>query len=259
MTSDALAGFGVIVTRPAAQADELVRGIEDVGGNVVRFPVIDITARSDADIAADFAQLPEPDLVVFISHNAAAYGHSIISGQSARIAAIGPATAGALAESGIAVDIVPIDGFDSEHLLALPALRDVGGLSVTIVRATSGRELLAKTLISRGANVNYLAVYERSAHSPDDSALLALENALDDGSVQCLTVMSVESLRNFLQLLPASCGEKLRETLLVAPGNRVIQTAKELIPGIATAQAPGPRVADIVNTLIAFRQSGQDS
>jgi uroporphyrinogen-III synthase len=130
-------------------------------------------------------------------------------------------------------------------------------MSITIVRAESGRELLADTLRSRGAEVNYLAAYERQTHLPDAGEREALENAFRDGSVQCLSVMSVDSLRNFLQIMPASCHEQLRKTLLVAPSDRVIQTAKEIIPGVATSLAPGPQVTDMVNTLIAYRQSGQ--
>ena len=102
-----------------------------------------------------------------------------------------------------------------------------------------------------------MTAYERQTHLPDAGELAGLENAFRGGSVQCLSVMSVDSLRNFLQLMPASCHEQLRKTLLVAPSDRVIQTAKEMIPGVATSLAPGPQVTDMVNTLISFRQSGQ--
>lgn len=258
MNGKALAGFGVIVTRPEGQADALVCAIEDEGGHVVRFPVIDIVGRDRSEVLGEFARQPNPDIVVFISRNAVTYGKLILGELTASVAAVGPATAEALAAAGCAVDIVAEGGFDSEHLLKHVLMQEVKGKSVTIVRAESGRELLADTLRSRGAEVHYLPVYERRKHVPAERELLALESGLRDGSVHCLTAMSIESLQNFLQLAPATCDEYLRKTLLVAPGKRVIQTARDLIPGIAVAEAPGPQAADMVQTLIAMRQSGQN-
>jgi len=42
MSESTLNGFGVLVTRPEHQADELATAIEDAGGEAIRFPVIDI-------------------------------------------------------------------------------------------------------------------------------------------------------------------------------------------------------------------------
>jgi len=258
VSDDSLAGCGVVVTRPAGQAGELIRAIDKAAGHTIAFPVIDIVGRENAAVVADFARLPKPDLVIFISRNAVQFGHAILSGLTTRVAAVGPATATALATVGVEVDIVPVDGFDSEHLLSHPSMQNVEGMSVTIVRAEDGRELLADSLRSRGADVSYLTAYQRLAHVPDEHELRNLENAWQNGGVQCVMVMSIDSLQNFLQLVPASCHELLRKTLLVAPGNRVIQTAKKLIPGARAAQSPGPQATDMVNTLIALWQSGKN-
>ena len=42
MSEAMLKGFGVLVTRPEHQADELSAAIEDSGGEAIRFPVIEI-------------------------------------------------------------------------------------------------------------------------------------------------------------------------------------------------------------------------
>ena len=42
MSEAILKGFGVLVTRPEHQADELSAAIEDAGGEAIRFPVIEI-------------------------------------------------------------------------------------------------------------------------------------------------------------------------------------------------------------------------
>ncbi len=65
MTDGALAGCGVLVTRPAHQASELAEAIENAGGKAIRFPVIEITGRDEDVIANEFAALPDPDIVIF--------------------------------------------------------------------------------------------------------------------------------------------------------------------------------------------------
>jgi uroporphyrinogen-III synthase len=258
VTTAALAGTGVVVTRPTRQADELADAISTAGGRVIRFPVIDIVARDGDEVANMLAASAKPDILLFVSRNAAEFGPPASSVKGASIAAIGPSTAAALHDAGFTVDIVPGDGFDSEHLLRHPALRDVSGKSITIVRGDDGRELMADTLRSRGANVSYLPVYERKLHVVDNQELSQLEQHFDQDDIDCVTIMSVATLENFLRLIPASCRKKMRKTLLVAPSERVIQTAKDLIPGAPTALASGPQVAAMVDALIAHKQSGQN-
>lgn len=258
MTTAALAGTGVVVTRPIRQADELVNAIAAAGGRVIRFPAIDIVARDSDEVANMLASDATPDILLFVSRNAAEFGPPASSVRGASIAAIGPSTAAVLHDAGFAVDIVPDDGFDSEHLLAHPDLRDVSGKSITIVRGSDGRELLADTLRSRGANVSYLPVYERKLPVADIQELARLEQHFNQDEIDCVTFMSVATLENFLRLIPDSCREKMRKTLLVAPSERVIQTARDLIPGAPTALASGPQVAAMVDALIAHKQSGQN-
>jgi uroporphyrinogen-III synthase len=258
VTSKPLAGFGVVVTRPALQAAELVSAIELAGGRAIRFPVLDIIGTSSKAAAHAFAALPRPDLAIFVSQNAVRYGHSLVHGSTADIAAIGPATAAALEACGIGATVVAAGGFDSEHLLAHASLQDVAGKNVTIFRGTGGRALLGDTLESRGARVSYLTVYSRERHIPGKEELSALASACKNGSIDSVIIMSVESLRNYLQLLPEACRATLRRTPLVAPSERVIQTVQDLIPGAPTALAPGPQAADLVDALIAIKQSGQN-
>jgi uroporphyrinogen-III synthase len=253
----ALAGYGVLVTRPQEQSDELANAITAAGGTAIRFPVIDIVGTAAGDVRKAFAALPAADIIVFVSRNAVTYGLAAIDTSNSLLAVIGPATRAAVEECGSQVDIVPEQGSDSEHFLAHPDLQDVAGKTITIVRGENGREKIAETLRGRGATICYLPVYRRQLHCASDAELAALENSWRDGRIDCVTVMSVATLHNLLQLLPPACHELLVNTPLVAPGTRVIQTAERSIPGISTVMAPGPQAADIISTLIALRQSGQ--
>jgi uroporphyrinogen-III synthase len=246
----------VLITRAQHQAHELKSAIEAAGGNTFLFPAIDIVGRDIDEIGRELAALPEPDLVIFVSGNAVAYGLAAIKGKNAKIAVVGPATRAAIESMGVSVDIFPLDGFDSEHLLRHDAFQAVHDKNIVIVRGQSGRELLANTLRERSANVRYLGVYHRVPHEPTLADLEDLEFALNQGRIGFVIVMSVETLECLVQIVPPQALSLLRHVTLVAPSTRVLQTASELIPGIATELAPGPQAPAMVNTLIRLTQSG---
>ena len=156
------------------------------------------------------------------------------------------------------VSITSNEGFDSERLLAHPALQDVRDKSVIVVRGERGRELLADTLRDRGAEVSYLSTYRREIRRAPQDELDSLDKNWCHNGLDCVTVMSVETLKNLLAQLPPTSLEQLRQTPLVGPGARVIQTAMELVPGIPAVQASGPQPADMLNALIETRHSGQN-
>ena len=149
-----LDGVGVLVTRPQRQADGLVAAIESRGGVAIRFPVIEARPHPQADVIAMAETLHIPDIVIVVSANAVRFGLRFAG--DAAIAAVGPATARSVENSGRQVDIRARDGFDSEQLLATPELQDVAGKVVRIIRGNGGRELLASTLRERGATVESL-------------------------------------------------------------------------------------------------------
>lgn len=257
MTTAPLDGCCVLLTRPEGQSRALTEAIEEAGGSVIRFPVIRIVPRGVGEIEDELGAVAPPDIIIFVSRNAVSCGLEHVRGLGAAIGAVGPSTAAAIEAAGVSVDILPAETFDSEHLLETPGLKDVDGKRILIVRGESGRELLADTLRERGATVSYLPVYQRKANVLPAEAVERVAMELAAARVDCIAVMSVQTLECLLELLPASAGAALRKTPLVAPGDRVIQTASELVPGMPAIRAAGPRAADIVNALIDWRQSGQ--
>jgi uroporphyrinogen-III synthase len=247
MTDGELAGVGVLVTRPEHQSAALVSAIEAAGGRPIIFPAIVVSPLDTLAVEAQAAELRDPDITIFVSTNAVLYG--LDYGGAARIAAVGPATAAAIEAAGRTVDIRPQGGFDSEHLLAEPELNDVAGKVVRIIRGQSGRELLADTLRARGAVVEYLPVYSRRAPRPDTAALERLEATWCSGGIDAVTIMSVETMVNLVSLLPEACRNRLRQTLLVTPAERVIIEATKQFPGIPTALAEGISPIDIVHAI----------
>ena len=253
MAESELHGVGVLVTRPKHQATSLVDAITQKGGVAIELPVMEVIAHDAATIEHDVASLLEPDIAIFVSANAVRLG--LAHAGAAKIAAIGPATAIAVRRHGREVDIQSVDGFDSEHLLNAEELQDVHGKVIRIVRGNVGRELLAKTLRSRGAIVEYLAIYRRQLPEYSSEELLEITEQWQAGMVDVVTIMSVESLQNLLKILPRECQELLVNASLVTPARRVVQEAAARLPGIPTTLAKGPQVKDIVDAILACRNT----
>ena len=253
MAESKLRGVGVLVTRPKHQATSLVDAITQKGGVAIELPVMEVIAHDAATIEHDVASLLEPDIAIFVSANAVRLG--LAHAGAAKIAAIGPATAIAVRRHGREVDIQSVDGFDSEHLLNAEELQDVHGKVIRIVRGNVGRELLAKTLRSRGAIVEYLAIYRRQLPEYSSEELLEITEQWQAGMVDVVTIMSVESLQNLLKILPRECQELLVNASLVTPARRVVQEAAARLPGIPTTLAKGPQVNDMIDAILACRNT----
>ena len=248
-----LQGVGVLVTRPRTQATELVEAIEAQGGTAYCFPVIEISGFDELDLQNSVARLGKPDLVVFISRNAVEHGIPYADGGA--IAVIGPATAAAVTAAGRVVDIQPDDGYDSEHLLAEDHLQDVAGKCIRIIRGLGGRELLADELKKRGATVEYLSVYERRPPVLDADTRADLERQWRQGHINIVTVMSVESFTNLVELLPTWCVSQLESTPLVTPAGRVLKEVLNRFPASRPILAPGPGADEMVEAIIALQST----
>lgn len=238
-----LTGLSVLVTRPAAQALTLAASIEQCGGTALSFPAICI-APIEVRAAA------EHDLVVFVSVNAVAHGARCIEKRpGTRIAAIGKATASALSEAGLAVDLVPESGFNSEALLAHPELDLARSSRVLIVRGAGGRELLQETFAARGCTVSTLEVYERTLPTVDAAHRNAVEASWADGGVDVVTATSVETLQNLWALLSERGRELLRNTPLLAASKRIAAAAEEMRLNGELVLAGGADDASLIGTL----------
>jgi uroporphyrinogen-III synthase len=227
-----LRGLGVLVTRPAHQAEPLCRLIEGAGGRAIRFPVLAIAAPLDMQPALATVQgLAHYNLAIFISPNAVELGLDLIAAQGGippglRLAVVGEGSGRTLrARLGRGPDLQPAQRFDSEALLALPALQQVAGWRIAIFRGDGGRELLGQTLRGRGATVDYVEVYRRERPDSDPTALAA---QLAQGAVDIVTVTSSEGLRNLLELAGADNAARLRQLPLVVVSERTAALAKEL-------------------------------
>jgi uroporphyrinogen-III synthase len=242
-----LAELTVLVTRPAPQAAALCEEITRLGANAISFPAVEIAAVS-ASVASGH------DLIVFVSVNAVAHGvHLIEKSPTARVAAIGKATAAALAQTSLPADIVPEAGFNSEALLAHPDLTLASDARVLIVRGSGGRELLQETFAARGLVVETLDVYRRICPTIDDAMRNALEERWAREGIDVVTATSIETLRNLIGMLSDRGRALLRETTLLVASRRIAEAAQAAGLNGTLLVANAADDASMIGTLARWR------
>lgn len=250
-----LAGRTIVVTRPRAQADALAAAIRAAGGEPFVFPLLEIGPAPDpAPLAAAVDRLADYALAVFVSPNAVDYSLPSILARGPwpaglTPAAVGQGTARALAALGVHGTVVPSERFDSEALLELPELQSgrVAGRRVAIFRGDGGRELLGDTLAARGATVDRIPCYTRSAPADGAAPLLARWQA---GRLDGIAVSSSEGLRYLVDMLDDTGRRLLSATPMFVPHARIAENARAL--GLARVILTGPADAGIIEGLCTY-------
>ncbi len=226
--SSALKGLGVLVTRPAHQADTLCQMIEDQGGTAIRCPTLEIGEPHDNTSAKTILQrLDHYHLAIFTSVNAVERALPLIPAHTdlltdLDIAAVGKATARALEKHDITCHLRPEQDFSSEGLLALPRLQQVRHNNIAIICGEGGRTLLTRTLTVRGAHVDCAEVYRRICPEIDAAALL---KRWKQGEISATVITSTESLQNLFDMLGVDGHDYLRDTPLILSSHRIQQIA----------------------------------
>ena len=225
-------GKNILVTRPVHQSENLCRLIEQQGWHAIRFPVINIQAR-DLSIQDEqcLQQFEQYQYLFFVSVNAVNFALPLFNGkihslQKVSCVAVGKATHTALSAHGIGSALVPVDGFNSESILAMPKLQDLTGQSCLIIRGEGGRELLANALRERGAEVDYLEVYKRVMPCHDNRVI---ETYLLNKSLAAVVIYSGDALHNLVKMLAKQeIIKNLLNVPLVVISERVQAIAKDI-------------------------------
>jgi uroporphyrinogen-III synthase len=222
VTNSGLKGLRVLITRPQDQAMSLTERISQQHGKALLFPVITIEAiPSDQWSLPDLADI---DMLIFVSRNAVSYFFESVKQtipNHIRLAAVGNGTAQQIESYGYSVAVKPDEVAGSEGLLAMALLHDVAQKKVVIVRGHGGRELLADTLIQRGAQVSYVEVYQRTLPK---MSVEACQQALSADVIICTSVAGVE---NLCRILSAHIDSLLTKPLIVV-SERIQHIAKKI-------------------------------
>lgn len=234
-----LASLRVLVTRPQNRADDLIAAIIERGGSAVHIPLLAVTPLDKQRDAAIWQQTKQRILdldryrrVIAISVNAVHYGLAWIDNYWPQLPqgivwyGIGAATIATLAQRDIIAQS-HADGtaaMNSEALLSLPALQQLDGERVLILRGIGGRETLAAVLRERGAQVDYAECYRRAEPVLNDEQLAQLQRMVFDA----ICVNSHETLQNLWRSLQPAAQALVQKHALIVPSGRVGEAAREL-------------------------------
>ncbi len=234
--SKPLFGKRVLVTRPAGQASELARLLRDEAAEPIEAPAIRIVDPEDpAPLTRAARDVGSYAWALFTSKNGVERFFAELDRQGldaralggARVVAIGPATARALAVHGVRADRVPEEHRGEE--VANAVLEATGGrldgTRVLLARAAVARDALPDALREAGALVDVVDAYRSVPPEPDDSARLG---ELVRGGVDVVTFTASSTVENVASILGRDAAAALSPLTVASIGPITSATAEEL-------------------------------
>lgn len=208
-----LFGKRIVVTRATQQAQSLTEKLRELGADVVELPAIRIARLDLSPLREAIHRLPTFDWLILTSQNAVSifWEQLLGEGRDARalaglkVAAVGPATAGALLEHGITVDVIP-ERFVAEAMLdVFRAREDIAQAKVLYVTAEGARDVLPRGLRELNAEVTVIEAY-RSI--PDGEGASRLSKALEADRIDLVTFTSGSAVRGFVDAVGSDLAQK---------------------------------------------------
>jgi len=244
-----LYGRRIVVTRATQQAQALTQKLRELGADVIEMPATQVARLDLAPLREAIGELSRYQWLILTSQNAVAilWDQLLGEGRDARalaalkIAAVGPATAAALLEHGIAVDVIP-QRFVAEGLLEMMRERnDVASKRILYVTAEGSRDVLPQGLREIGAEIDVIEAYRSVL---DGQGAERLARAIEAGKLDLATFTSGSAVRGYVdaigedlavQIPAASIGPQTSDALREA-GIEVKAEAKEsTVDGLVSA------------------------
>ena len=218
-----LFGKRVLVPRPAHQAEQTAHAIRARAAEPVVHPVVEIRPPPDpAALTRVVTELACYDWVVFTSANGVTRTWDEIERQgrdarafgTARVAAIGPKTAEALADRGLRADLVARE-YVAESLRDELLARGVPR-QVALLRAFEARNVLPDALRTAGTEVTVVAAYQTVPVIPTGPGGLA--ERLTSGQVDVVLLTSGAIAHTFFEALGKDAIHLLQGVALASIG-----------------------------------------
>ena len=248
---ETLQGLHIVITRPIAQAQVWAQRLEEQDAVAHIIPLLEIVPVSEpTQIRAIQNCILDFDLykkAIFVSQNAVQHGFEWIENYWPQLPigidffAVGDTTAKQLNNHGARVtDLAQTQtgAMTSETLLESPALQNVDGEKIIILRGVGGRTHLGDELEARGAQVHYCELYERrlpqtavQEFTDFFQQIYQADLAVDNAKI-VITLHSGEALKNLCDLLDelsvsdtALKRTVLQKVNLLVPSARILEQA----------------------------------
>lgn len=223
--------MNVLVTRPDSRGQELVELLNQQHIFALYQPLFTLEAGRELPILPSlFSQLNEGDYIFAVSRNAIDFACNTLSETGFKFRSdlhyfsVGIRTACYFTEKSEQAVKFPIHFENSEGLLELPEMQDLQGKNLVILRADSGRELLAQEAVKRGAIVQNVECYRRVLISDNLSEKLSLAKR---SGIDTIVVTSGDILGTLVEQTASDDLPWLFECRLAVVGERIATLAKQ--------------------------------
>lgn len=198
-----LFGQRVVVTRAREQAGQLALKLRELGAEVLEVPTIKLEPPTLREgVVEAMLELNSYDWLVFTSPNGVTtffeyffrQFHDMRDIGGARIAAVGPGTAGKLKELHLQVDLMPDEALATKIAEAFAKYESIENLKICLLRAEVANPELPRALEELGAIVDDIACYKTVPETEDinGEAARLLERGAD-----WITFTSGSTVENF--------------------------------------------------------------
>ncbi|MBS3969636.1 MAG: uroporphyrinogen-III C-methyltransferase [Clostridia bacterium] len=227
-------GQRVLVTRSRDQASIFSKMIQDLGGEPIEFPTIDIIQPDDyTPLDKAIAAIEDFDWIIFTSVNGvqAFYERLLLKKmdfrqlKGVRICAIGPKTREELEKYGLLVDYVPGE-YRAEAIIEKMQGENLKGKKILLPRADIARKILPESLKAMGADVHEVTAYKTVK---GNGQLNNVKDLLVNKKINIITFTSSSTVKNFISMFDKNeLPELLKGIKLASIGPITTRTAVEL-------------------------------
>jgi uroporphyrinogen-III synthase len=195
-----LEGKRIVVTRAIEQARGLKLRLENMGATVLLFPAVSFSEPSDtAELDRSIRSLDNVDWILFTSANAVRFfacrcrklGVEPKQDGNYRCAAVGPATASAVAAEGFSVDHVAQEFIGSS--LARELSSSIAGKRILLPRSARARPDLPDALKASGAEVTEVVAYHTGGVGVIEPGVM---RAICEAQVDVISFFSPSAIEN---------------------------------------------------------------
>ena len=199
-----LTGLKIGVTRPHNRSENFCERLIKLGAEPVLMPTIGIVETIDTpQVIKAIEEVEKYDAILFFSVNGVeSFFQALKNGNKDSsslsdgiIGAIGPATADALVERGLSVDIRAESYIAESFLEAVLDRMRVAAQDFLLVRSDIGRNLLPDGLRYSGGTVHDVAFYSTRTEDLDNSVIERLRN----GDIDIVTFRSSSTVKGFFK------------------------------------------------------------
>jgi uroporphyrinogen-III synthase len=230
-----LSGRRIVITRPAGSSAEWRARLEAQGADVIELPLIKVSKDVDLNTLAEVLQeFGAYEWVVFTSVNGVKYffeefirvHEDIRTLGVVRIAAVGEATAAALRDLHLRVDLQPKKASGEELALELIKRESIDSAKILVVTGNKNREVLVEKLHEARAIVDTLPVYK---NEETDLAADPVASDFRNQGADAILFASPSAVQSFFdQAAALKLGAKARKPLAGSIGPTTTATMKQL-------------------------------